>query len=103
MNHYTELAKIAPLCFGCRNPSDGTIVLAHRNMNGWGMLAGRGIKSIAIGGSFLDAECHTYGDGQGQTDYHWWSMANQRALTWAWQSGYLRFEPNGGEPDKRLR
>jgi hypothetical protein len=35
VSKYTELAKDVPLCMGCRNPNDGTIVLAHRNLNAW--------------------------------------------------------------------
>ena len=101
---YTELAKLAPVCFGCRDPADGTLVLAHDNLSGWGMLFGRGVKSLALGGMILCFSCHEYSETpEGRKDYHWRAMAHQRTLTWSWQNGYLRLDPKGGEPDDRLR
>ncbi len=106
---YTDLARLAPQCFGCRQPpEEGELVLAHRNRNGWGMLFGRGIKSLSLAGAILCPECHTYGDGPGRTDYSWWEMAVQRTLTWAWKEGYIEFNWIGGvtpgvTPDKALR
>ena len=101
---YTELAKLAPRCFGCRQvPEIGGLVLAHRNRNGWGMLSGRGIKALSLAGAILCGECHRYGDGLGHTDYSWWEMAVQRTITFAWQQGYITFNPKGGEPVESLR
>ena len=100
---YTDLARIAPRCMGCRQPAGGTLVLAHRNRNGWGMLFGRGTKALSLAGAILCDECHAYGDGQGRTDSDWWEMAVQRTLTWAWQEGYIQFNWIGGVPHKALR
>ena len=101
---YTDLAKLAPVCFGCRDPADGTLVLCHRNRNGWGMLFGGKIKSLSLAGAIMCHDCHQYGDSApGRKDSDWWEMAVQRTLTWAWQNGYLRLDPKGGEPDDRLR
>ena len=100
---YTDIADNCPECMGCKKARDHTFVLCHRNLNGWGMLAGRGIKSVSIGGAILCQKCHIYGDGEGRKDYHWWEMSVQRTLTWAFLQGYLQFKTNGGEPDNRLR
>lgn len=101
---YIDLAKSAPQCFGCRDPADGTLVLAHRNRNGWGMLFGKSTKALSLAGAIMCHTCHQYGDSErGRKDSDFWEMAVQRTLTWAWQSGYLRFLPSGGEADERLR
>jgi len=101
---YTELAKIAPQCFGCREvPEEGSLVLAHRNRNGWGMMFGRGMKGLSLAGAILCPKCHAFGDGDGRNDYWWWEMATQRTLTWAWESGYITFNAKGGESDPKLR
>ena len=101
---YTELANVAQVCFGCREvPETGTMVLAHRNRNGWGMMFGRGRKGLSLAGAILCQKCHTYGDGPGRNDHWWWEMAVQRTLTWAWQQGYITFDSKGGEPAKALR
>lgn len=99
---YTDIAENAPTCMGCRKANDGTLVLAHRNLNGWGMLFGKAKKGITVAGAILCLECHIYGDGDGRRDNHWWEMAVQRTLTWAVLQGYLRFLRNGGEPDRKL-
>jgi len=101
---YTELAKIAPQCFGCRQtPQDGELVLAHRNLNGWGMLFGRGIKSLSLAGAILCGSCHRYGDNEGRNDSEFWEMAVQRTLTWSFESGFLQFNSEGGDESKALR
>jgi len=100
---YSELAKIAPYCFGCRIHNAGDVVLAHRNRNSWGILSGRGIKSVSVSGAFLCAMCHSWADADGQNDSEFWELASGRSLTWAWQNGYLIFEPKGGDPDPHLR
>jgi len=101
---YTELAKIAPQCFGCRQtPQDGELVLAHRNRSGWGMLSGRGIKSLSLAGAILCVTCHRYGDNEGRNDSYWWEMAVQRTLTWAWEGGYIDFRASGGDKSMALR
>lgn len=90
MSQYTELAKQVPLCMGCRDPADDTIVLAHRNRLGWGLRFGRGIKTIDICGAFLCHSCHQYGDGdEGRIDYDWWELAVHRSLTWAYENGHI--------------
>lgn len=102
--NYTDIAKQAPRCFGCGDPADGTIVLAHRNRNAWGLLFGRGSKGLSLLGAFLCFSCHAYGDSaEGRKDSDFWELAIARSQTWAWQQGYLRFLPSGGEPDERLR
>lgn len=84
--------------------NDGTVVLAHRNRNAWGLLFGRGIKSLSMSGALLCDLCHAYGDGKdGRKDSDFWELAVQRTQTWAWRSGYLQFRPDGGEPDPHLR
>lgn len=75
---------------GCRKPADGTIVLAHRNLNGWGLLFGKGIKTVDVLGAFLCRECHEYGDGEGRKDHHWWELAVHRSVTWAYDNGHIR-------------
>ena len=101
---YTELAKIAPQCFGCREvPEEGSLVLAHRNRSGWGMLFGTSMKGLSLAGAILCQKCHAFGDGKGRCDYWWWEVATQRTLTWAWEEGYVTFNPKGGESDPRLR
>ena len=89
MSSYTALAKVVPSCMGCRKNSDGTIVLAHRNRNAWGLQSGKGIKTIDILGAFLCSECHIFGDGLGKTDYNWWELAVHRSLTWAANEGHI--------------
>lgn len=101
--NYSELAKDAPWCFGCGSDNDGTVVLAHRNRSGWGLKFGKGIKSLQLSGAFLCHSCHQYGDGGGRTDHSWWELSTQRSQTWAWEQGFLRLDPAGGDPDKRLR
>ena len=105
IKNYADLAKIAPHCFGCREvpKEEGLLVLAHRNRNGWGMLFGRGIKSLTAAGAIFCDKCHTFGDGEGRCDYWWWEMCTQRTITWAVEKGYIVFNPEGGEPDPRLR
>ena len=89
MSKYTELAKDVPLCMGCRNPNDGTIVLAHRNLNAWGLKAGKAKKTLDILGAFLCSKCHAWGDGRGRGDTEWWEWAVHRSITWAWENGYI--------------
>jgi len=101
MVKYTSLAKEVPVCMGCRKAADGTIVLAHRNLNGWGLKAGRGIKTISLCGAFLCYTCHVFGDGDGQEDHHWWELAIHRSLTWAYDNGHLAM--GTGEIDDKLR
>ena len=100
---YSDLRKIIPFCCGCKAPNNGDLYLAHRNRGGWGLLFGRGIKSLSVTGSFLCPECHLYGDGDGRRDADWWELATQRAETWAWREGYLQFRPAGGDADQALR
>lgn len=100
---YSQLARIIPFCCGCRVENHSDVVLAHRNRNAWGILSGRGIKSVSISGAFLCSMCHTWADSDGQNDAEFWELASGRSLTWAFQSGYLQFNPNGGDPDAALR
>ena len=101
---YTDLAPLAPQCFGCRDPADGTLVLCHRNRNGWGMLFGKSEKALSLAGAIMCHDCHLYGDSEhGRKDSDWWEMAVQRTLTWAWSCGYIRFHKNGGDADAALR
>ena len=86
---YTDLAKEVPTCMGCRKEADGTIVLAHRNRNAWGIRFGKGIKTHDILGAFLCHECHQYGDGHGRNDFDWWELAVHRSLTWAYENGKI--------------
>lgn len=74
---------------GCRKVQDGTIVLAHRNLNAWGLRAGKGIKTHDILGAFLCSDCHRYGDQEGRPDVKFWELAVHRSLTWAWEHGHL--------------
>jgi hypothetical protein len=89
MSKYTRLAREVPYCMGCRQNQDGTIVLAHRNRNGWGLRFGTGIKTPDILGAFLCSACHHYGDGDGRTDYNWWELAVHRSITWALDNDHL--------------
>jgi len=75
---------------GCRNGSDGTIVLAHRNRNAWGLRAGRGIKTHDILGAFLCSSCHIYGDNQGRKDFDFWELAVHRSIAWALDEGHIK-------------
>lgn len=101
---YTELAKRSPVCMGCHKPADGTIVLAHRNLNAWGLMAGKATKTLSILGAFLCSECHNYGDGKGRKDQQFWEYAVHRTITWAWQNGWLRMGSGKLEDkDARLR
>ncbi len=103
IKHYRDLRKVIPFCCGCKNVNAYDLVLAHRNRGGWGLLFGRGIKSLSVTGAFLCPECHRYGDGDGRRDADWWELATQRGITWAWRNGYLQFRPAGGGADKALR
>ena len=87
---YRDLARQVPTCMGCRKPADGTIVLAHRNLNAWGLRAGRGIKTHDPLGAFLCFDCHTYGDGPGRKDSDFWELAVHRSLAWALDNNHLR-------------
>lgn len=102
---YPQLAKTIPYCCGCRAPNTGTIRLAHRNLNGWGMKFGRGIKSMALTGAFLCAECDArYGESKAIEDGRWWEMAVQRSISWAWDEGYLgMIQPSGKASKEALR
>jgi hypothetical protein len=100
---YTELAPLAPCCFGCQKSADGTLVLCHRNRNGWGLLFGKGTKGLSLCGAILCADCHLYGDGPGRRDAEWWELAVHRTLTWSWSRGFLAFRPNGGPSVESLR
>ena len=101
---YTELAKLAPHCFGCRQvPQTGELVLAHRNRNGWGLLFGKGIKSLSLTGAILCQKCHLYGESDGRKDYDFWELAVHRTITWVWQEGFIDFRPSGGEKSQALR
>ena len=95
MVNYRALAKEVSCCMGCRLPADGTIVLAHRNLLGWGLHFGRGQKTIDLLGAILCRECHSYGDNEGRTDYHWWELAVHRSITWAFDNGKLTLQGNG--------
>ena len=86
---YTDLAKIVPCCMGCRLPRDGTIVLAHRNLNAWGLKAGKGIKTVDVLGAFLCRSCHASGDSMRRRDFQFWELAVHRSITWAFDEGYL--------------
>lgn len=87
---YTKLADRVPYCMGCKKPRDGTIVLAHRNLSGWGLRFGKGIKTIDLLGAFMCFECHTYGDGPGRRDHHWWELAVHRSINWSFENGYIQ-------------
>lgn len=89
MSKYTELAKIVPCCMGCRKPRDGTIVLAHRNLNAWGLHSGMSAKTIDLLGAFLCSVCHVRGDGLHRNDCFWWELAVHRSITWAFDNGYI--------------
>ena len=84
-------------------PESGSLVLAHRNRNGWGLLFGRSAKSLSLAGAILCPACHAYGDSEGRTDSDWWELAVQRTLTWAWSEGFVTFRPGGGEAVEALR
>lgn len=102
--NYTELAKKAPHCFGCRFvPEPGSLVLAHRNLSGWGLLFGQSVKALSLAGAILCPKCHAYGDGEGRKDSHFWELAVQRTQTWAWSEGFVTFRPDGGEAVEALR
>ena len=104
VRRYGDLARIVTQCMGCRKVADGTIVLAHRNRGGWGLLFGRGTKSLSLTGAFICYNpCHLYADGEGRKDADWWELACQRSVTWAWQNGFLNFNAKGGDPDHALR
>lgn len=75
---------------GCRREADGTIVLAHRNRNAWGLRFGRGIKTHDLLAALLCSDCHAYGDGEGRNDYNWWELAVHRTIAWAIDEGYIR-------------
>jgi hypothetical protein len=92
MSKYTDLAKKVPCCMGCRTPNDGTVVLAHRNLNGWGLRAGKGIKTLDILGAFLCRECHAQGDAMRRRDFQFWELAVHRSITWAYDNGYITIE-----------
>ena len=79
------------MCMGCRSPQDGTIVLAHRNRNAWGLKFGRGIKTHDILGAFLCASCHNYGDNRGRHDYDWWELAVHRSIAWAIENDKIQW------------
>ena len=103
VKRYGDLATLAPQCFGCRKAADGTIVLAHRNRNAWGLLFGRGIKGLSLSGALLCRDCHAYGDADGRNDVDFWELAVERTQVWAWKNGFVRFSPQGGEADTALR
>ena len=86
---YQDLAKEVPVCMGCKELNDGTVVCAHRNRLGWGLDFGRGKKTICLCSAFLCHPCHVYGDGEGRKDYDWWELAVHRSLTWAWKNGHI--------------
>ena len=104
ITRYSEIAKIVPFCAGCRASSDGTIRLAHRNLNTWGTLFGRSSKGLSLNAAFLCQDCDShYSEGDGRRDSEFWEMAIARSLTFAWREGYLKFNPKGGDPDAALR
>ena len=104
IKNYNKLGAEISFCADCRAPNDGTVRLAHRNVNIWGVAFGRGIKSLSLSGAFLCHNCDQfYSEGDGRKDSHFWELACQRSQNFAWQSGHLTFNPDGGDPDSRLR
>lgn len=80
------LARIAPRCFGCGTPNDGTVVGAHANMQSMGK--GTGHKAADLP-AFVCVRCHDAIDGR--TSEHKsrsarnaaWSEAAIHSLRWA--------------------
>jgi hypothetical protein len=88
----TALARTAPQCLGCARDNDGTVVFAHRNLNGWGIKAGKGLKTAPFLGSWLCHDCHQYGDGEGRRDYQFWELATHRYITYLYENHNLRID-----------
>ena len=104
IKNYNKLGAEIPFCTGCRDLNNGTVRLAHRNVNTWGTKFGKGIKSLSLSGAFLCDNCDQfYSEGDGRKDSYFWELAVQRSQTWAWASGHLTFSPDSGDPDARLR
>jgi len=85
-----DLAKLAPVCFDCMRPNDGTVVAAHSNSQRHGK--GMGIKAGDQWVCFACFDCHKAIDSGSETRdarQARWEAAHIRSMDWAWGSGHL--------------
>ena len=86
-----DLAKDCPLCMGCRNYNDGTIVAAHSNQIRDGK--GTGIKAHDYRIAYLCDKCHHEVDNGKIMNKHekldYWEAAHRKTISWLFESGYL--------------
>ena len=86
-----KLASVAPKCFHCEKPNDGTVVGCHSNWMRDGK--GKGLKAHDIP-AFLCQKCHMLLDGQAGTLTKFektgmFYRAAYDSMVWVFQSGFV--------------
>ena len=85
-----DLAKLAPVCFDCMRPNDGTVVAAHSNSQRHGK--GLGLKAGDNWICYICFSCHSAIDQGSETRdarLARWEAAHIRSMDWAWGSGLI--------------
>lgn len=98
-----DLAKQAPVCFGCMSPNQGDVVAAHANEG-----KALGMKNPDFMWAALDGRCHAaldQGKDMSREDRRaFWLQAYWRTTTWLWESGLICVaadpEPHVNEPKR---
>lgn len=77
-------AKESPMCFGCGEPNDGSVVAAHSNQQRDSK--GTGIKAHDFRIAFLCYRCHTELDQGKKMDklerLEFWERAHRATIGW---------------------
>lgn len=90
------LARLAPRCFCCQRPNDGTVVAAHSNAQRHGK--GIGLKAHDLP-AYVCIACHDEIDGRSGSYGRpmreaLWADAMFGSMLWLLQDGHLQFTPN---------
>lgn len=84
--------KYAPICFGCGNANDGTVVAAHANWGEFGKAAGLKAQDWAVAG--LCYSCHSEIDQGSKLSYQErkdkWMAAWIKTTDWLYRSKIVR-------------
>lgn len=89
--HLLSLAKESPVCFGCEQRNDGTVVAAHSNQLRDGK--GKGLKAHDYRVAYLCQQCHYEIDQGNQYSkaekFALWDEAHRRTIGWLFENDFL--------------
>lgn len=89
-----QAAKDAPICFGCNQLNDGTVVACHSNQLRDGKGTGHKASDYRI--AYLDSMCHFRIDnGKDLTREEkiaLWEKAHRASIGWLFESGRVKYE-----------